>query len=193
MPVPCPTDCVSGQAGIPALGTNSRISFDSGIFYLGMVLMNYLRPLISKNKPGEMTERIIKLFLRLAISLSFMSAVADRFGLWGTEYSVWGNWENFLAYTKLINPWLPEGLILAAGIFATGAEIILAFCLLAGFRTELAAKLCGFLLLLFALSMTLSTGIKGALDYSVFTASAGAFALASCKNKFLELDSLISR
>ena len=42
-------------------------------------------------------------------------------------------------------------------------------------------------LLLFALSMTFSTGIKSAFDYSVFTASAAAFALSLLKTKFLEL------
>jgi thiosulfate dehydrogenase (quinone) large subunit len=39
--------------------------------------------------------------------------------------------------------------------------------------------------------MTFSRGIKAPLDYSVFTASAAAFALSLIKEKFLELDSLI--
>ena len=140
-----------------------------------------------------MYARITKLFLRLAISLSFLSAVADRFGMWSAQYSSWGNWDNFLAYTKMINPWLPDSLISTAGAVATGAEIILAICLMVGFKTELVAKLSGALLMLFALSMTFSTGIKGAFDYSVFSASAGAFALALLKDKFLELDSIISK
>ena len=49
------------------------------------------------------------------------------------------------------------------------------------------------LLLIFALSMTFSTGIKGAFDFSVFTASAGAFALSQIKVKHWELDNLIHR
>lgn len=140
-----------------------------------------------------MPTKTIKLFLRLAISLSFLSAVADRFGMWSTEISAWGNWENFVAYTKTINPWFPESVIPTIAILATIAEIVFALCLLVGFKTELFAKLSGFLLLLFALSMTFSTGIKGALDYSVFTASAGAFALSFMKDKYLELDSLIKK
>lgn len=135
---------------------------------------------------------MIKLFLRLTISAGFISAVADRFGIWGVEVSVWGNWKNFLDYTELINPWFPNSLIPALGIIATGAEIIFALCLLLGFKTELFAKLSAFLLLIFALSMTFSTGIKGALDFSVFTASAGAFALSILKEKRWELDILIS-
>ena len=77
------------------------------------------------------------------------------------------------------------------GIIATAAEIIFAIFLISGFKTEFFAKLSGFLLLIFALSMTFSTGIKGALDFSVFSASAGAFALGLMKEKYLELDTLI--
>lgn len=69
-----------------------------------------------------MEKRLIKLFLRLAISIGFLSAVADRFGIWSKEVSVWGNWDNFLAYTKLINPWIPDSLIPTIEILATGAE-----------------------------------------------------------------------
>ena len=138
-----------------------------------------------------MTQILIKLFLRLSISAGFLSAVADRFGWWGSDFSVWGNWNNFLDYTRLINPWLPDGLISVVGAIATGAEILFAIFLLIGFKTELFARLSGLLLLLFALSMTFSTGIKGAFDYSVFSASAGAFALSLMKEKYLEVDNLI--
>lgn len=54
-------------------------------------------------------------------------------------------------------------------------------------------RLSGVLLLFFALAMTFSTSLKGALDYSVFTASAGAFALGAMKEKYLEVDSLIAK
>ncbi len=50
-----------------------------------------------------MNKNIVKLLLRLAISLGFLSAVADRFRIWSIEISVWGNWGNFLNYTQLIN------------------------------------------------------------------------------------------
>ena len=129
------------------------------------------------------TEKAIKLFLRLAISFGFLSAVADRFGWWPERYTVWGNWENFLAYTKLVNPWFPDIFIQPLAILATGAEIALSLCLIVGFKIQLAAKLSGALLLLFALSMTFSSGIKGAFDYSVYTASAAAFALSLMKDK----------
>lgn len=140
-----------------------------------------------------MNKKTIKLFLRLAISGGFLSAVADRFGGWNEKVSVWGSWNSFLEYTQLINPWFPNAIIPTMGIIATAAEIILSIFLIIGFKTEFFARVSGFLLLLFALSMTFSTGIKGAFDYSVFSASAGAFALSLMKEKYLELDSSISK
>ncbi|HYF67797.1 MAG TPA: DoxX family protein [Ohtaekwangia sp.] len=140
-----------------------------------------------------MTKKTIKLFLRLAISISFLSAVADRLGWWSPDVSVWGSWKNFIDYTGLINPWFPAGIIPVIGAIATGAEILFAFFLLIGFKTEFFAKLSGLLILVFGLSMTFATGIKGALDYSVFSASAAAFALSLMKEKFLEIDTLISK
>lgn len=138
-----------------------------------------------------MNKKVVKIFLRLAIATAFYSAVADRFGLWGKEVSVWGNWNNFLEYTALINPWIPNSFIPLVGIIATAAEIIFGLCLITGFKTELIAKMSGVLLLLFALSMTFSTGIKGAFDYSVYTSSAAAFALGLLKEKYWELDSVL--
>ncbi|MBL7877752.1 MAG: DoxX family protein [Cyclobacteriaceae bacterium] len=134
----------------------------------------------------------VKIFLRAALAISFLSAVADRFGFWNESVSVWGNWNNFVVYTQVINPWIPASLIPGLAIVATIAEIIFAIGLLIGFKTELVARLSGVLLLLFALSMTFSTGIKGAFDYSVFSASAAAFALSLMKQKFLEVDQLLA-
>ncbi|MBN8576516.1 MAG: DoxX family membrane protein [Cytophagales bacterium] len=140
-----------------------------------------------------MLSHYIKLFLRFALSVSFLSAVADRLGWWPAAISVWGNWENFVAYTQVINPWLPNALVSPAAILATAAEVIFPICLLLGFKTELIARFSGILLLLFALAMTFSTGIKGAFDYSVFTASAAAFALSTIKEKYLEVDAFLKK
>ena len=135
-----------------------------------------------------MTTKIIKLFLRFAIAASFLSAVADRFGMWAKEVSVWGNWDSFLEYTQHINPWMTSTMVSPIGILVTVVEIIFAVCLIIGFKTELVARLSGYLLLIFALSMSFSTGIKSAFDYSVFTAAAAAFALSLIKVKHWELD-----
>lgn len=121
---------------------------------------------------------IVEWFLRLSLSAGLLSAVADRFGLWGAERSAWGDWGSFLAYTQQINPWVPAFLIPALGAVATGLEAALGIMLLTTWRTGLIAKATGVLLLLFALAMATSSSIKSPLDASVFSASAAAFALS---------------
>lgn len=137
--------------------------------------------------------KYVKLFLRLAVAAGFLSAVADRFGMWSPEVSAWGNFDSFVVYTGLLIPWLSGSLLFAVAVLATAAEILFGIFLLIGFKTELTAKLSGWLLLLFALSMTFSLGIKKPLDYSVFSASAAAFALSMIKEKYWELDMVIDR
>ena len=76
-------------------------------------------------------------FLRLALAAGFLSAVADRFGLWGpagTPGVAWGGFDPFLAYTGKLLWYLPAGLVPAAGWAATVLEVTLAIGLLAGVR-----------------------------------------------------------
>jgi uncharacterized membrane protein YphA (DoxX/SURF4 family) len=132
--------------------------------------------------------KIIKLFLRVSIGAGFLSAVADRFGFWSKDVSAWGNWKNFLHYTQTLNALMPTAIIPFIGWTSTVLEILLGLCLIVGFKTSLAAKLSGWLLLIFAIAMAFARGIKAPLDYSVFAASAAAFALSLIKEKFLEVD-----
>ncbi len=122
--------------------------------------------------------KIIEWFLRLAISAGFLSAVADRLGYYPKAISVWGNWEAFMAYTKTINPHIPDGLIPVLGYTATALEIIFGILLLIPYKTTWVAKGSGFLLLLFAFAMITAIGFKAPLDYSVFCAAGAAFALS---------------
>lgn len=128
-----------------------------------------------------MNERVKKnlspLFLRLALSATLLSAVADRLGCWGAN-STWGNWENFQKYTRQLTFFLPESLSTISGYFATFLEIVFALLLLVGFKTRFVAAFTSLLLLIFALSMSISIGIKSTLDYSVWVGSAGAMMLA---------------
>ncbi|OOG75342.1 DoxX family membrane protein [Algoriphagus sp. A40] len=140
-----------------------------------------------------MNQNLVKLFLRLALSLGFLSAVADRFGLYPAEISVWGTWQSFVDYTGLINPWLPISMVSPAAIVATVVEVVFGFALLIGFKTELFARLSGVLLLVFALAMTFSLSAKAPLDYSVYAAAAASFALATMNKKYLEVDSLLGK
>jgi uncharacterized membrane protein YphA (DoxX/SURF4 family) len=138
-----------------------------------------------------MNKSIIKLFLRLSLAAAFLSALADRFGIWSKDISVWGNWDNFVAYTELINPWFPSSMIPIVASIATIAEIVFALCLILGFKTELIAKYSAYLLIIFGLSMSFATGVKGAFDYSVFTAAAAAFSVTLINEKKWELDNYL--
>lgn len=135
-----------------------------------------------------MSKQLIKLFLRISLGAGFLSAVADRFGLWSKEYAAWGDWDSFLAYTSHLIPWAPDGIIPFLGITATFMEIVLGIFLIIGFRLKITAWLSGGLLLVFALLMTFSGSIKRPLDASVFTAAAAAFSISLIKENFLEID-----
>jgi thiosulfate dehydrogenase [quinone] large subunit len=122
------------------------------------------------------------LYLRLALGLTFLTAVSDRFGIWGPPGApnvAWGDFEHFLAYAAILNPYLPPSFIPPLGWFVTVAETVLGVALIAGYRVQTTAFLSGFLLLAFAFGMTIGGGIKAPLNYSVFSASAGAFLLAA--------------
>ena len=123
------------------------------------------------------------LFLRLALGVSFLSALADRFGLWGTvgQPNVsWGSFARFVAYTGKLNWFLPESAIPALAVIATCAEALLGLCLVIGWHTRIAALLSGILLILFGVTMAVALGVKAPLDFSVFSAAGGAFLLATC-------------
>ena len=137
-------------------------------------------------------KKLIKIFLRFSLAAGFFSAVADRWGLWSAENSAWGNWDKFVEYTAVLNPWFGASMVSFAAIVATAAEVVFGILLVLGLKTEKVAFLSGILLLIFALSMTYSLGVKAPFDYSVFSASAAAFALSTMKEKYLELDVLFT-
>jgi uncharacterized membrane protein YphA (DoxX/SURF4 family) len=124
--------------------------------------------------------------LRLSLASAFLSAVADRFGLWGAPGAnniAWGAWQPFVTYTGKLLFFLPQSLFVIVAIVATAAEIALGVLLLSGWRTRMVALASAGLLLAFALSMTLALGVKAPLNYSVFPAAAGALALAALASK----------
>ena len=125
--------------------------------------------------------RLVNIFARLALGITFLSAVADRFGLWGkfgTPHVAWGNFARFTAYTARLNWFLPAASIPALAWVATALEVILGIALIFGIYLRYAAMATGILLLLFGLAMVFGTGPKSPLDASVFSASAAAFLLA---------------
>jgi uncharacterized membrane protein YphA (DoxX/SURF4 family) len=136
------------------------------------------------------------LLLRIGLGVGFLSAVADRLGLWGAfgQPNVeWGNFSRFLEYTHTLNWYLPAGMIALLGVAATVAEIFLGFLLLVGWHTRAAALLSGLLLLIFGVAMTLALGVKAPLNYAVLTGIGGALLLANCESFPFSMDESLHR
>ncbi len=134
--------------------------------------------------------QIAKLFLRVAVASSMLSAVADRFGIWSKELCTWGSMDKFIAYTQSLIPYVPTSVVPVLAWTATVLEILLPLMLLLGLKLKWSATLSGLMILTFALAMATSLGIKAPLDYSAFTASAAAFGILACGRGFWEMDNL---
>ena len=132
-------------------------------------------------------------FLRVVLGAGFLSAVADRFGLWGPpghSLVAWGDFHNFLLYTATLNPWCPLAWIPLLGVSVTIAEAGLGVLLILGLFIRLAALLTGVLTLTFAAAMTIVLGVHAPLNYSVFVFSAASFLLTFQLPDKLSIDRL---
>jgi len=138
---------------------------------------------------------VSSVFLRFALGISFLSAVADRFGLWGVYGQpdvAWGNYARFVDYTAKLNWFLPAAMIPALAMTATAAETLFGLLLILGWKTRLVALLSGALLAIFALTMTVALGVKAPLNFSVFSAAGGALLLGARDSPF-SLDEVLRR
>jgi uncharacterized membrane protein YphA (DoxX/SURF4 family) len=120
------------------------------------------------------------IFARVALAAGFLSAVADRFGLWGeagTNQVGWGNFETFSQYVQTLAPYLPAKLVNAAAWATTVVEVLLGVALLLGVKTRWAALGSAVVLVVFAVSMFIFAGFETPLSASVFTAAAAALLL----------------
>jgi uncharacterized membrane protein YphA (DoxX/SURF4 family) len=148
------------------------------------------------NLTGTGLAKFSSVFLRLALGISFLSAVADRFGLWGVYGQpnvAWGNYARFVAYTAKLNWFLPAAMIPSLAIIATAAETLFGLLLVLGWKTRVTAWLSGVLLTVFALAMTVALGVEAPLSLSVFSAAGGAFLLATHTEFPFSLDNLLRR
>ena len=131
-------------------------------------------------------------FLRIALSTAYLSSVASRLELWPANMGG-SNWQQFLEYTAELNPWAPHSFVPYLGLAATIAEAGLGVVILVGFRERVAGTLSCLLLLTFAVSMIVGTGLKSPFDYSVFTASAASITLAVIGRSAWSLDGMLAR
>ncbi|RDH74174.1 DoxX family protein [Mycolicibacterium moriokaense] len=121
------------------------------------------------------------IFARAALAAAFLSAVADRFGLWGqpgTSQVGWGNFETFTQYAQTLAPYLPAKLVSAVAWGSTVVEILLGSALLLGVKVRWAALGSAATLVVFAVSMFVFGGFETPLSASVFSAAAAALLLA---------------
>jgi hypothetical protein len=124
--------------------------------------------------------RVGSWLLRIALAIGFLSAVADRFGLWGPPGSPgvsWGDLTRFNAYVAKLNWFMPARMIPVVGWASTVAETGLALTPLIGWKLRWVSLASALLLLSFAATMTVALGSKAPLTFSVFTAAAAAFLL----------------
>lgn len=131
---------------------------------------------------NERLLRIASVILRIALGVAFLSAVSDRFGMmgaYGTKNVSWGDWTHFMQYVALLNSFVPKALIPLLSVVETVIECALGLFLLLGLQLRWVAWASAALLTSFALTMSFATGIKSALDYSVFTAAAAALLLGA--------------
>ena len=123
------------------------------------------------------TTRLALVYARVALGTAFLSAVAGRFGIWDRSID-WAQFDRFMRRTAEVNAFMPAFTIPFLAWAATIAEISLGICLILGIQLRWTALASALLLAMFATAMTMSLGVKSPLDYSVFSASAGALLLA---------------
>src|ERR1700710_2241542 len=88
------------------------------------------------------TQNYAQLYLRLSLGTGFLLPVTDRLGWLGPagQHNVdWGRWDNFVAYTHLLMPYLSRPLTNLMGILATLAEVCFGLQFLLGYKIKLAA------------------------------------------------------
>ena len=147
-----------------------------------------------KTKQMKNYHALFQLYLRIALGAGYLCAGLDRFGVWGPPGGArisWGDWQHFMDYAYKLLFFLPYGLATAFAAIASAAEIIFGVMLILGWWTRWAAIGSGSLLLVFALCMTLAFGVQSPLNYSVFTASAGSFLLATIPVYKWSMDSFL--
>ena len=133
---------------------------------------------------------------RLALGVTFLYSIADRFGFLGPPGSAnvsWGTFSRFASYVGILNWYLPKATITSLAIIETILEILLAILLITGIRLRVVSYASATLLLSFAVTMTIAAGIGAPLAYSVFTASAAAFLLGAAGSERWTIDALFRR
>lgn len=130
----------------------------------------------------ERVVQIAKVFLRLALGITFLVAIGDRLGWlgpYGSRNVSWGDWTHFVQYVAVLNWFVPKRLIPTLAVLETVIELGLGIGLLLGIYQRAVAWSSAALLMSFALTMSIALGILAPLGYSVFTALGAALLLGA--------------
>jgi len=131
---------------------------------------------------NERVLQIARVFLRLALGITFLESICDRFGslgAYGSKNVSWGDWTHFVQYVAVLNSFVPKSLIPGLAVLETIIELGLGIALLLGIYQRVVAWSSGALLLSFALTMSIALGITAPLSYSVFSALGAALLLGA--------------
>jgi uncharacterized membrane protein YphA (DoxX/SURF4 family) len=123
--------------------------------------------------------RMVRIALRLSLGAAFLSAVADRFGLWEPfGQGSWGSMAAFADYAHQLVPFA-SGWLLAVVVWgATATEATLGVLLLTGWQPKFVGAAASLVLIVFGTAMAVSLGVESPLSYSVFSAASAAAAYA---------------
>src|SRR6218665_2035142 len=97
----------------------------------------------------ENSLRFVLLFAPIALATAFLSAVADRFGLWGTIGELggsWGSMDYFYRHVAKLTPWAPAPMIPVLAWLVNVLEAVLGLFLVFGIQLRMAAWLSAILL-----------------------------------------------
>src|SRR5260370_39446173 len=131
---------------------------------------------------NERVLQIARVFLRLALGITFLFSIGDRFGWlgpYGGKNVSWGDWTHFVQYVAQLNSFVPKSLIPGLAVVETIIELGLGIALLLGIYQRVVAWSSAALLMTFALTMSIALGITAPLSYSVFTALGAALLLGA--------------
>ena len=131
---------------------------------------------------NERVLQISRVFLRLALGITFLVSIGDRFGWlgpYGGKNVSWGDWTHFVQYVAVLNWFVPRSLISGLAVLETIIELGLGIALLLGIYQRVVAWSSAVLLMSFALTMSIALGISAPLSYSVFTAFGAALLLGA--------------
>ncbi|CCW28984.1 DoxX family protein [Xenorhabdus nematophila] len=138
----------------------------------------------------ETISKAMLYFAKFSLATAFLSAVADRFGLWGNMGDLgisWGTMENFYVHVAKLCPWAPNFLVPILGWLVNIVELLLGIALLCGIKPKFTALSTTILLFVFAASMAAFQSVKLMLNFSVLTCAACAiFVYFSSDCKFEE-------